>query len=166
MLRHRQTAPSGNLRSKRQQNANCRDESWRFLELSGQIPRCSQAAPRRIQSTPFGIHWRETNVPDADAKFDDRETLRKLWIGKVDPHTVEIETILAIARLLEFEPEAFGPVIAARSRQVVALVGVGELTGVGAGYGNRTRVLTLEGYELERASMNRDLLCGGHSRCR
>ena len=70
--------------------------------------------------------------------------LKKLWAGEMDPNSVMIETILAIARFLEVDPDDFGPVIAQRRRQVAALALGEETPGfVGAGDGNRTRVLSL-----------------------
>ena len=58
--------------------------------------------------------------------------LKKLWVGDMDPYTVGIETILAIANFLEVDPDDFGPIVAQRRRQVVALA-QGERIGSGAG---------------------------------
>jgi len=64
-------------------------------------------------------------------------TLRKLWGGEMDPNVVMIDTILAIARFLEVDPDEFGPVIAKRRQQVIALAnGEAEpLAASGAGAG-------------------------------
>ena len=57
---------------------------------------------------------------------------KRHWVGDIDPFTVGIETILAIANFLEVEPDDFGPIVAQRRRQVVALAR-GERIGAGAG---------------------------------
>lgn len=70
-----------------------------------------------------------------------RSTIYNLWHSKVDPHTIALETIIAVGRYLGLEPEELGPVVADRLAQLQALVAGVEL--LGAGDGNRTRVLSL-----------------------
>ena len=60
--------------------------------------------------------------------------LKKLWAGEMDPNSVMIETIMAIARFLEVDLDDFGPVVARRRRQVFELAGQGlELAAAGSG---------------------------------
>jgi hypothetical protein len=69
-----------------------------------------------------------------------RWTIYKLWNGQVDPNTVALETVIAVGRYLGLDPDELGPVIADRVAQFNNLLS-GDL--VGAGDGNRTRVLSL-----------------------
>lgn len=79
--------------------------------------------------------YRETGV------YVPRSTIYNLWHSKVDPHTIALETIIAVGRYLGLEPEELGPVVAGRLALLQALVAGVELRG--AGDGNRTRVLSL-----------------------
>ena len=75
--------------------------------------------------------------------YFNRGTLGKLWSGKVDPHSVGIETILSIAKFLEVDPDEFGPVIAERRRQLAALM-FNEDTLAGAGAGGRSSTFSFD----------------------
>ena len=75
--------------------------------------------------------------------YFNRGTLGKLWSGKVDPHSVGIETILSIAKFLEIDPDEFGPVIAERRRQLAALM-FNEDTLAGAGAGGRSSTFSFD----------------------
>ena len=125
-----------------------------LVDMGRPTPDQHAAADLAKRATKARKAWEKKNRAISDERlasevfrmtgvYCNRGTLGKLWSGKVDPHSVGIETILAVARFLEVEPEEFGPVIAERSRQIAALVNGGELVGVGAGDGNRTRVLSL-----------------------
>lgn len=85
--------------------------------------------------------------------YTTHNAFKKLWAGEMDPHTVGIETILAIARFLEVDPDEFGPVIAERRRQVVALAS-GEAALAGAGAGGRS-----VGLHHEPAALGAGLQC-------
>jgi hypothetical protein len=92
------------------------------------------AADLGRRATKARDEWVSRNRPISDDRmaadifrvtgtYTTRASLQKLWSGEMDPHTVGIETILAIALYLGIDPDDLGPVVAQRRRYVAALAG-------------------------------------------